>query len=86
MNYSRTVKSINILKAILSPIIFLYFIGFVGCFHWKLIMQELHRVAKEEIKNDVWFTKKAVSMYLKTAFFTCMNLFFWVSSLCLYFR
>jgi len=70
MNY----KQIRLLRKILSPFILFYLTGFVGIIHFKEIINELHKRAKYEDRNNVWFAKRCFFVYFQTFFLTILNI------------
>jgi len=80
------IKTIFTVRKILSPFIIIYFSGFIGIKKFKTNINKLHNKAIEENRNNIWFTKKAVSTYLITAFFSFVNLFAWILSFYFIFR
>jgi hypothetical protein len=70
-------KRVFTIRKILTPFIVIFASGFIGCCNWKGFINKLHDQAKEEKRDNVWFTKKAISLYFSTAFLTVVNLFAW---------
>lgn len=71
------IKTIFVLRKILTPFIIIFFAGFIGCYKWKTFVNELHQLAAKENKNDTWFTKKVIGLYFHVVFTTFINLFAW---------
>jgi hypothetical protein len=80
------IKTIFTVRKILTPFIVIYFSGFIGIKHFKRNINKLHNKAIKENQNDIWFTKKAIFIYLNTAFFSFINLFAWILSIYFVFR
>ena len=70
-------KKFNLLKKIATPFIIILFSGFVGVLHFKDFINELHKKAKKEKRNNVWFTKKAILLYLHITFLFFVNFSAW---------
>jgi len=71
------IKTVFTIRKILSPFIIIFASGIIGCLNWKYLINKLHNKAKEENRDNVWFAKKSISLYLSVAFFTFINLFSW---------
>lgn len=71
-------KTIFIIRKILTPFIIIFFSGFIGVFKWNVFVRKLHHKAHKENKNNIWFTKKVIALYLKVVFTTLINIFSWI--------
>ncbi len=67
-----------ILRKIITPFIIIFIAGFIGIYNFNYFINQLHDKAKEENKNNVWFAKKAIRLYIHVSFTTLLNLFAWL--------
>tara|TARA_R110002167_G_scaffold78327_2_gene216829 strand:- start:545 stop:793 length:249 start_codon:yes stop_codon:yes gene_type:complete len=70
-------KTIFTIRKILTPFIVVFFSGIIGIIKWKEFINDLHKKAIEEKRNNVWFTKKSISLYFKIVLFFFINLLSW---------
>jgi hypothetical protein len=81
MKYNTYIKVRKICLIIIAPFVILYIGGFLEIKNWIKTISELHDKAHKENKTSEWFAKKCVSLYLKVALFSIINIISWCVTL-----
>ncbi len=76
-------KRLQNLQKVFNVFGFIFFVGFIGVYKWKQLVNELHDKAKAEGKDNIWFAKKCIGIYLSVTFTTLVNIATW-STICYY--
>jgi len=72
--FESNVLFIRIIKSIVVVLAFVSVGGFMMCYHWKKIINDLHDKAHKEKRNDIWFARKCISKYLIAVFLSLFNI------------
>lgn len=77
MKFYTYVKIRKIGLITIAPFVIIYFSGFIGMKNWYDTVWDLHEKAHKENRTSEWFAKRCVSLYLKVALFSCINIIAW---------
>jgi len=69
-----------------TPVIVLYFSGFIGMKNWFEDVNKLHDKAHEKNKDSVWFTKKVLQNYFIVTLFSIINFLCWIITIYLFIK
>lgn len=68
----------RILKSIATVLVYLFVGGFLCCWNWKTIINDLHDKAHEEKRTSQWFAIRCVVNYLLVVFLALFNILVWI--------